>query len=420
MQDQNSISPSLLGNALKSKRLRTLVAAFFILSTTLWINSTSLFAGTPDLSFISRPLSKFILLYTDEGYEILSQIIRRTRGVKWAPRRIESLKELEQILAEPGFEPVRIKLEQQFEEIALDYEKILKSKSLERNLEREAKLSLTGKEQKALRAATQENLSLKNEIKELLSSIETPKIRLIPNESSTAQLTEADDLLTPVVESNVEILPEGISKQTVWNRTEKFLSEFKQCHSNKPPSARRSTNLHLFFSDLGFSMIRSATGYPLGSAIATGEMEVNWQNLPTDLKMAFINTSIKNTLMIGVTSLPLHVRWISLSLFDTGKTVIDAKLYFIHENSNYYGMKREDATKARLNYNLKWNLLFSTPLSLSIFEIVHGLECLYPGGKMQTWTKGIRFVYGNGSSIGYFVARERSMRKAAKEHGITP
>lgn len=189
-------------------------------------------------------------------------------------------------------------------------------------------------------------------------------------------------------------------EKSVLDRVSDFFKEMRECVRATPPEVARKNQLRYMFTNLGISEAMTVGGYVVGA----GSREVDWKNLPSDMIVAGFSSFVGSRMVMGQGT--FLVRWLRMAGFGTGRSGVDAVIYYVTPFKDTHGRPVSEATLDRLEYNLSWNLGTSV-IPVSMYALLSGLECIYPGGRMVAASTAIRLAQSAATSVVYFTLRNR-------------
>ncbi len=191
-----------------------------------------------------------------------------------------------------------------------------------------------------------------------------------------------------------------LHESTGWSRARAFTGELKQCVRNMPPTESRSNEMRYLLTQLGISEAMTVGAY----VAASGSGTVDWKNLPTDIFITTFSSVVGTRVLVG--NYPFHVRWLRLFLFSEARSGVDAVVYYVTPWKDTHGIPAEVVELDRLEFNAVW-ILGSPLISVSLYTLLSGLECMYPGARMALASTGLRLATAAGTSYVYFRLRNR-------------
>ncbi len=185
--------------------------------------------------------------------------------------------------------------------------------------------------------------------------------------------------------------------QTALERARSFVDKIDDCIRSRPPGDARAQDLRFMLQGIGISELFTVTGYIAGS----GEKEVDWMNLPTDVFMTALWGVINARTVAGGAN--LRMRWVRVALMGQARSASDAVYYYFTPLKDTHGRDPLEATTDRWSYNATWNAAMS-PVPVALYTLLTGLECLH-GEKMAKTAFGIRMATSAATSFAYFRLR---------------
>ena len=211
---------------------------------------------------------------------------------------------------------------------------------------------------------------------------------------------------TPPLEDSSALVetiePTAVQSRSLWNRARSFVREMRECRRQQPPTDRNSQRIRYQLSQLGIDQAMTVTG----AIVASGIEHVEWRNLPSDLVMESI-FSLAGSCVITAASDRVIVRWMRVQGFGFAANTADAMIYWISPVKDTHGESEEEATWRRFRYNVSFNVSW-TPISVNLYELFSGLECMYPSGRFATALGGVRLAQSLGVNVVYFRLRQQT------------
>lgn len=191
-----------------------------------------------------------------------------------------------------------------------------------------------------------------------------------------------------------------LNEETGWSRARSFTRELRECVRHMPPSEARRNEMRYLMTQLGIAEAMTVGAY----VAASGSGTVDWKNLPTDIFITAFSSVVGTKFLVG--NYPFHVRWFRLFLFSEARSGVDAVIYYATPWKDTHGVPAETAALDRLEFNAVWNL--GSPLiTVSLYTLLSGLECMYPGTRMAMASTGLRLATAAGTSYVYFRLRNQ-------------
>jgi hypothetical protein len=143
----------------------------------------------------------------------------------------------------------------------------------------------------------------------------------------------------------------------------------------------------------------------LFSVVSTGARVIDWKHMTTDMAMAAIWTTVGTRSIMS--SPAFYLRWIKMAGWNQAKGALDATIYYLTPVEGH-DPDIERATLRRAEFSALWGVGNAiTPVTL--YTVLSGLECLYPGAQMRRISRGVRLGVQTGTSLLYFTLRGQWM-----------
>jgi hypothetical protein len=213
-----------------------------------------------------------------------------------------------------------------------------------------------------------------------------------PSSSSVRARFLSPEPVDPALRTDVQLNP-----RRALDRARDFVSELDRCIQARPAEEARAQDFRFMLQGLGISELFTVSGYIAGS----GEKEVDWKNLPTDVFMTALWGFINNKLVSGAPN--LKMRWVRVVFLSETRSASDAVFYYFTPLKDTHGRDPYDATMDRWSYNASWNAATS-PIPVAMYTLLTGLECVH-GAKIARAAFGLRMAMSATTSFAYFRLR---------------
>ena len=143
----------------------------------------------------------------------------------------------------------------------------------------------------------------------------------------------------------------------------------------------------------------------VGKVVAAGSIsKVQWNQLPRDLLFEAFSSAggSRLTWMPG----SFKMRWFRLSTFNVAsQATVDTVVYFFTPTSPATsGVEQEDSPQADLEnwkFYATWSAIYP-PFEIALYELIMGMECLFPEGKGAKAVLGFQLASGLATNVAYF------------------
>jgi hypothetical protein len=191
-----------------------------------------------------------------------------------------------------------------------------------------------------------------------------------------------------------------------------FMDRVKTCKASMPAETAHQKGMRYLFRQLAIDEGLTVTGLGGGalvSLISTGEAQVDWADLPSDL--AFEAMDSWSATRYSAATGTVMVRWFKVAGFGMGSSALDATLYYLSPSKEERHGTAEQASLERLGYNLEWEIGMGAP-QIALYELTTGLECLYPDSAAVVWFQGLSSagVHGTYFGLRYLATQPKKTR----------
>jgi hypothetical protein len=355
-------------------------------------------AGIPALEWLETPVARYLFQETDEGAALFSRLAG-TDGAASAADFDAGLAAARARLEKPALAGFR-------DELGARLARIQEALGTPEDAENSSPAELSGEQKLFLREFAARELRLAPDW--LTEGPLAPgRIEFVPEAPSSGAGGPAEaraafaegaprDPAAPDASSEAPATP--AERQGVAARVGKLLKDMRSCVESRPAAEAQAAGLRYTLTQLGIDEAMTVTG----SVMASGITHMDWKSLPADMVFEAMSSTVGSRIMLRPG--PMMVRWFRMEGFGLGQAGADAVLYYVTPLKDTHGVDVTDATVHRLEYNVGWNIAWS-PIQVGMYELVTGLDCLYAGTKVTTFTTGLRFVAGLGSNFIYFRIR---------------
>jgi len=198
------------------------------------------------------------------------------------------------------------------------------------------------------------------------------------------------------------------SARSLIERSRNWLSDMKTCQFYRSPTTQSESKLRYLLTGLAVNEAVVAGAYIVGMGVDDFKVE----ELSTDMLVTAVYT------LAGASALRpnqrFRVQWFKVATMIGAQDIVDSTLYLISpmhriQNGGEGSHTLEEATH-RLGFNWAYTLGISGLLETSIYELISGLECLYPQSRWMRVAPGlIRLGAATTSSLFYYELRSRAI-----------
>jgi hypothetical protein len=228
-----------------------------------------------------------------------------------------------------------------------------------------------------------------------------------PTEIPASQRVAEEVASREVVGTRVWEAAPGSSRRLI-DRTRTWLNDMKTCQFYRSPSTQSESRLRYLLTGLAVNETVVTGAYIVGMGVDEFKVE----ELTTDMLVAAVYT------LAGASALRpnqrFQVQWLKVATMIGAQDIVDSTIYLIspmHRLQNGgEGNHTLDEAAHRLGFNWAYTLGVSGLLETSIFELVSGLECLYPqSGWIRVAPGLIRLSAATASSLLYYELRGQAI-----------
>jgi hypothetical protein len=223
-----------------------------------------------------------------------------------------------------------------------------------------------------------------------------------PSQRAAETAAKNSDSTRPVVES-----APGVSQRLV-DQTRQLVNDMQTCRFYRTPTTQAESRLRYFLTGLAVNEAVVAGSYIVGMGVDEFQVE----ELSTDMLVAAIYTAAGTSVLKP--NQRFRVQWFKVSAMIGAQDVLDSTIYFISpmhrlQNGGEGAHTFEDAAH-RMGFNWAYTLGISGLVETSIFELITGLECLYPEARWMRVAPGmIRLGASTLSGLVYYELRSQTL-----------
>jgi hypothetical protein len=272
---------------------------------------------------------------------------------------------------------------------------------------------------------------LVDDIDELKLTKEAPETGEHADLHSGEASTVLDTLASRIVKRLETPAPSPKPKSPV-QRIKSFFKEMKTCQNSMSTAQTQALNRRYLIDQIAIAelvsvgtnltvtynkhkdeileQIDSEASFPdqTWQAVTAGVKVIDFKHLSTDMAMAALWTTMGTGSIMK--SPKFEVKWIKMVGWNQVKGAVDATLYLVNPVQGNSDESIFETARHRLEFSSMWGTANAiTPVTL--YTLLSGLECMYPGAVMKKISRGVRLSVQTGTSLLYFTLRNDYLEK---------
>ncbi len=206
--------------------------------------------------------------------------------------------------------------------------------------------------------------------------------------ASTSEVEHEADLINPY------FMASSIGKNLKGKfEVKNFFDEMRKCMVTMPDRASKEIELLQIFKKMGISNDFSVTAY----VESAGEKEVNWENLPPEMSLNSASEVLNPLFFKGNGN--LFLKYFKITTPKNSEEEIEGSFYYFNTVNK---MNKDVITKKKGPFKTTWNEE-NAIAKMELFNLLLGLQCLYPDSHIETEQNSLKFIYKGPTSYGYFI-----------------
>ncbi|MGK5085235.1 DUF4795 domain-containing protein [Bdellovibrionota bacterium FG-1] len=364
-------------------KIRNRIIVITVFMAVMAFSCPSGWAGPIPDSFLENTLFRFVFTETIEGRMIMDRVVGPSA----------SFEQMRAKLDVPEFQPLRNDLENRLQK--------LQERMIEQT-ENRGSQELTSQQKIYLRSMVSEEFRINPRWNGDWDANSVPFFEASPENGVKAKKatwgkTHATDPASMDAMDALEKPPVGFKSAP--RKLSRWLDGMSECRRAMPPPQVRLQNIRYLLLQLGIDEAMTVGG----AVIAAGSSEVDWNSMPFDLAFEAMN-SLAGSKVVGLQG-KFILRWIRLGGVGAAFSGGDATIYYLSQPAGPHPLPtKEDGALDRFKYNLGWSAGYA-PFHIALYDLLMGLECLYPSGTGAMAVLGLQLGSGLASNVAYFGIR---------------